>query len=126
MGPRSASRVFGLAAVFNVAIGASGLLAPVATARMMGIDPPQNPIFAYLSFWLILVFGVGYGLTARRPERNRDLMLLGGLGKLFVLPIMLAAWQRGHVGPLAVGASFGDLVFALLFFDVRRRTPEPR
>jgi hypothetical protein len=48
-------------------------------------------------------------------------MLLGALGKLFVFPFMLWAWSRGDAGRHAVGAGFGDLVFALLFFDVLRR-----
>ena len=67
------------------------------------------------------MLGLGYWLTAANPERNRDLMLVGAIGKLFVLPIMLAAWRRGDVGGSGVAAGAVDLVFALLFLDVMRR-----
>jgi hypothetical protein len=123
---RYAARVFWAAAFFNVAVGATGLLAPAVTAALLGIAPPENPIFVVLASWLILALGFGYGLTARNPAGNRDLMLLGAVGKLFVLPIMILAWLRGWAGAAAIGPAAGDFVFALLFFDVRRRTPAPR
>ncbi len=125
---RYASRVFGAAGVFNVAVGGAGLVAPTAVAGLLGIDVPENQLFLTLALWLVLVMGMGYCLTARRPERNRDLMIVGAVGKLFVLPVMLAEWRRGHVGVPGVMAGGGDFVFALLFFDVLRRMAgeEPR
>src|SRR5512140_3427142 len=116
MDTRYAARVFWAAALFNTLIGAIGLVAPSVTARLMGIEPPHNPIFAILASWLILVLGFGYVLVARNPAGNRDLMLLGAVGKLFVLPIMLAAWLRGWAGAAALPPGAGDFVFALLFF----------
>ena len=126
MDARYAARVFGAAAVFNILVGAIGLLSPSLTAKLMGIDPPHNPIFAVLASWLILVLGFGYVLVARNPTGNRDLMLLGAVGKLFVLPIMIAACLRGWAGPAAIPPGAGDFIFALLFFDARRKlTPTP-
>ncbi len=107
-------------------VGMSAFLAPDVTNRLMGISWPGNPIFVHLGSWLVLVFGIGYCLTALSPERNRDLMLLGGLGKLLVLPLMLSAWHRGDVGASGVMAGFADFVFALLFFDVMRRMASAR
>jgi hypothetical protein len=126
MRTRYAARVFGTAGLFNVVVGMSVFLAPVATARLLGITLPESPLFMHLAMWLVLVLGIGYWLTALHPERNRDLMLVGGVGKLIVLPLMLSAWRRGDVGASAVLAGAGDLVFALLFFDVMRRTARPR
>lgn len=116
-----ARQVFTVAGLFNVVLGAAALLAPATTAGLLGVVRPANPLFMELAAWLVLVFGIGYWLTARTPGRNRDLMLIGGLGKLLVLPLMLGAWRRGDAGLAAVAAGAGDLVFALLFFDVRRR-----
>src|SRR5262249_16426469 len=121
MTTRYAARVFGTAAIFNVLVGAGILLAPALGLPVMGVAPPGHPIFLRLGAGLIVLLGIGYYLTARNPGRNRDLMLLGGLGKLFVLPLMLSAWRQGQVGFPAVLGGAGDLVFALLFFDIMRR-----
>lgn len=122
MASRYAARVFGAAGIFNIVVGASGFLAPDLTVRMMGIPRPANPVFMHLALWLVLVLGVGYCLIARNPGRNRDLMLIGGIGKIFVLPLMIAAWRHGDVQGTAVLAGAADFVFALLFFDVLRRS----
>lgn len=126
MRSRYAGRVFAAAGIFNVVVGASLLLAPGVTAALLGLAWPQGRLFMDMAAWLILVLGLGYCLTARNPERNRDLMLIGGLGKLFVLPLMLTAWRHGEIGPPGVIAGAGDFVFALLFFDVLRRMRAPR
>jgi hypothetical protein len=52
-------------------------------------------------------------------------MKLGALGEMLVLPLMLAAWPRGEVGPAGVASAAGDLAFALLFLDVPRRPRSP-
>ena len=52
-------------------------------------------------------------------------MKLGALGKMLVLPLMLAAWSRGEIGPSGVASAGGDLAFALLCLDVPRRTRSP-
>ena len=121
MQTRYATRIFAAAGIFNIVVGTSAFLAPALTARLMGFDPPQNPLFLHLAMWLVAVLGVGYCLAARNPERNRDLMVIGAVGKLLILPLMLAAWRRGDVGFAGVAAGSGDFVFALLFFDVIRR-----
>lgn len=121
MDTRYAARVFAVAGIFNVVVGLSGLLVPDLVLPVIAVARPENPLFMQLAFGLILLLGIGYWLIAWHPERNHDLMLLGALGKLFVFPFMLWAWSRGNAGLHAVGAGFGDLVFALLFFDVLRR-----
>ena len=126
MRTRYAARVFATAGIFNIVLGTSAFLAPLATIRLMGIGRPQSPLFMDLAMWLVLVLGIGYCLTALNPERNRDLMLVGGVGKILVLPLMLSAWRRGDIGLSGVVAGSVDFVFALLFFDVMRRTGLPR
>ena len=126
MRTRYARRVFAAAGFFNIVVGTSMFLAPLLTMRLLGIARPQSPLFMDMASWLILVLGTGYCLTALNPERNRDLMLVGAIGKLLVLPLMLTAWRRGEVGLSGVVAGSADLVFALLFFDVMRRMKGPR
>ena len=126
MAVRYAQWVFAAAGVFNIAVGAAVFLAPATALRLLGTPAPAPPLFTDMTGWLVLVLGVGYCLTARNPARNRDLMLIGTIGKLLVLPLTLAAWRRGDVAFTAVGAGAGDLVFALLFVDVMRRMTQAR
>ena len=116
-----ASRVFAVAGVFNLLVGIGGFVAPAVTCGLLGVPLPTNRVFMQLAMWLIVVVGIGYCLVALRPERNRDLMRIGALGKLLVLPIVVLAWRRGDASGAGVVASSGDLVLALLFFDVLRR-----
>ena len=122
---RYASRVFFTAGALNISAGALAFLAPRITARLLGIDRPDNPLFMDLAMWLVVVMGIGYCLVGLAPERNRDLMLIGALGKILVLPLALSAWGRGDVGSGGIGVGLIDFVFALLFFDVMRRTGIP-
>ena len=123
---RYAQTVFAVAGFFNIVVGMVTFLAPVTTADLLGIARPENTLFMEMAGWLIVVLGLGYCLTALNPGRNRDLMLIGGLGKLLVLPLMVFTWRRGDVGLAGVAAGFGDLALALLFFDVMRRMSPPR
>ncbi|HYC22205.1 MAG TPA: hypothetical protein VEI94_05855 [Candidatus Bathyarchaeia archaeon] len=125
MRARYASRVFIVAGIFNIAFGSLAFLAPRLTTRLLGIDRPDNPLFMDLAVWMVIVLGIGYCLVGLSPERNRDLMLVGALGKILVLPLMLSAWGRGDVGLPGVTTGVVDFVFALLFFDVMRRTRAP-
>ena len=120
-----ATRVFTAAGILNVGVGLSAFFAPLLTAQMMGLDRLGDPVLMRLVALLVAVLGLGYWLTARHPERNRDLMLMGGVGKGLVLPVMLSAWLAGEIGPAGLGGGVLDFVFALLFFDVLRRTPAP-
>jgi hypothetical protein len=121
MTTRYASRVFAVAGVFNVLVGTAGFVAPAAVMGRLGMSLPPDPLFLHMAMWLVAVLGLGYFLVALHPERNRDLMWIGAIGKAMVLPIMLAAWRRGNVGLPGVVTAGGDLVFALLFLDVIRR-----
>lgn len=113
--------VFATAGAFNLLVGIGGFVAPEMTCTTLGVPLPANRVFYHLAMWLIVVVGIGYCLTARHPERNRDLMRIGALGKLLVMPIMLLAWSRGDATGTGVVAASGDLVLALLFLDVLRR-----
>jgi hypothetical protein len=121
MTSRYASRVFAVAGILNVLVGTAGFVAPQAVVGRLGMPLPPNPVFLHLAMWLIALLGLGYLLVALHPERNRDLMWVGAIGKAMVLPIMLAGWRRGDIGVPGVVTGAGDLVFAILFLDVIRR-----
>jgi hypothetical protein len=118
---RYATGVFVTAGIANIIVGAATFLAPLTVAEVVGAPRPETTLFIELAGWLVMVFGLGYCLAGWNPERNRDLMLIGTVGKLLVLPLMVSAWRRGDVGFAGVVGGVGDFVLALLFLDVLRR-----
>jgi hypothetical protein len=123
---RYATGVFGTAGIANIIVGAVTFLAPLTVADLVGARRPETTLFIELSGWLVLVLGIGYCLAAWNQDRNRDLMLIGAIGKFLVLPLMIAGWRRGDVGFAGVIGGAGDFVLALLFLDVLRRMHGPR
>jgi hypothetical membrane protein len=120
--PRYASGVFFTAGTLNILAGSFAFLTPQVALRLVGVNRLDNPLFVDLSLWLVLVMGIGYCLVALNPERNRDLMFIGGLGKILVLPLALSAWGRGDIGVGGIVVGVTDFILALLFLDVMRRT----
>jgi hypothetical protein len=91
-------------------------------------DGPIDPVWLqmHVGFWfLIVVFGIGYGMVGHDPEHNRGILVLGVIGKLGFVMFWLAqilAW-RGTLW--LVPGAIGDLVFAGLFLRWLRRHPVP-
>lgn len=99
--------VFGLAAVFNIAVGAAML------AQLSPLAPPG--LTTTTAALLIIMFGVGYAMVARNPLAHRGIALLGLIGKA-MMPV--ASWlhvQAGDAPMQAFYLSLGDLAFAALF-----------
>jgi hypothetical protein len=91
--PRWMSVVLVLAAGYNLAWGAWAVLAPVHSFAHSGMLDPEKPLH-YPQLWqcigmIVGVYGVGYALAARDPDRHWPIVLVGLLGKLFG-PIGLA------------------------------------
>ena len=107
--------VFGLATLFNFAVGLPMLVAPEALLPAIGQPVPDDLLMTRLAALLIVVLGVGYGMVWRDPVANRPILWLGVLGKA---PIPLLVWQASGAAALASSTfilSLGDLAFAALF-----------
>ena len=107
--------VFGVAALFNFAVGLPMLLAPAVMLAGLGQPVPADLLMTRLASALIAVFGVGYARIARDPVANRPILWLGVLGKA---PIPLLVWISGGAAALTTSSfqlSLIDLVFAGLF-----------
>jgi CDP-diglyceride synthetase len=110
-------RIFLLGALWNLL---GGLFIIVATDWIFGRDglaAPAPP--AYYQSWiaLFMVFGLGYYFVYRDPYRNRDIALLGAIGKLaftVVFVYNLIAFPR-RIPQFFVIPMVGDVVFAILF-----------
>jgi hypothetical protein len=96
-------------------------LAPELTNLFLTEQPPSF-LWFHLFFGLVAVLGWGYHLVAQDPHRNRNIIKLGAVGKLWVVALIVGAWWAGQLTLLTVAAVAVDFVFGLLFIDVLRKT----
>ena len=114
--------IFIAAGLFNLAVGLPMLATPDLMFAALGATGLSHPLYTPSLAWMIAVFGVGYLLVARDPLRNRDIALIGALGKLGFVAIAWTAAARGQA-PLSIAAlASGDLAWALLFLGFYRQT----
>jgi hypothetical protein len=122
---------FWTAAVYNLLAAAVALLAPDFHVEQFFAAPAvlEGPVARIYTqaFWVsVLLFGVGYAIVARNPDRNHGILLLAALGKAYVFVAFVRAWLAGSMRTLALLGGIGDLIFAAGFVwflwqvDVRR------
>jgi hypothetical protein len=122
---KHARTLFYVAALFNcIAVvlfyPASGMSA------LLGLSPaPGVGVFDQIAMAAILVFGVGYWMVARHPDRNRDLVKLGIIGKLVVVAIVAAHFLAGSANARLLLLVSCDVMFVLAFFYfLKARAPQ--
>jgi hypothetical protein len=111
---------FALAALFNLLIGLSVMIAPQYSATVPLDDAALLPI--RVVGWFVFVFGIGYAIVARDPLRHVGIVRIGVIGKLGMFVITLITCLTG-VSKLsqAVPALF-DLPWAIAFIVFLSRT----
>jgi hypothetical protein len=116
--------LFGIAAAFNLAVGAALLfLRPVFLGRL-GFDAVQgsNIVIANLTGMFVALFGYCYALVAIDPVKNRPFIAVGAIGKLLAIACAVVPWLTGAVQIKPPPLLVGDLILALLFLDYLRRS----
>lgn len=110
-------RVFLAGAIWNLAGGAFIVAATGWIFATAGLPTPSPPMYYQSWIALFIVFGVGYYLVARDLDRNRDIALLGGIGKLAFAAIFLYHYiaSPGQAPAFFWIPLIGDVVFAVLF-----------
>lgn len=115
-------RVFLSAAMFNLAVAASLVMAPEWVFTGLGFEPvPEPTIFVHGFALAVGVFGLGYYWVSR-DLKQYALARLGLLSKLAVFGLVLGHVWVGHASwhPLALGCV--DLAYAGLFAAFLRRS----
>lgn len=94
---------FWVAALFNFAIGALGMVMPESTidGRTIGL--------------LVFCFGIIYALVAREPNRFAPMLWAGVIGKVGVVALLAPAAMGPDGEPLIGAILAGDALFALGF-----------
>lgn len=110
-------RVFFLAAVWNVVggmfiVGATGWI-----FQSSGLAVPFPPAYYYTWTAMILTFGVGYYCVYRDMFRNRDIVLMGVIGKTAFAAVFVHSFMSyaGQIPVVFLIPIAGDLVFVVFF-----------
>jgi hypothetical protein len=85
-----------------------------ATANLAFPDPP---VYFYSWIALFMVFGIGYFMVYRDMYGNKNIVILGILGKLAFSAIFVVGMIafRGQTPAAFLIAVVGDLIFVVLF-----------
>jgi hypothetical protein len=116
--------LFGIAALFNFAVGFPMLfLRPLFLGRL-GFDAisGSNVVIANLTGMFIALFGWCYFLVALDPVKNRPFISVGAIGKLLAIVCAVVPWLSGTIQMKPPLLLAGDLILALLFLDYLWRT----
>lgn len=106
---------FALAALNNLAIGSVMLAGADQAAVRIGVTGPAASYIVGFAGLVIAIFGVGYGLVALNPLRNRDLVVMGALGKAVTVLFTSLHAMAGHIPQNVYLLGMTDLIWALIF-----------
>jgi hypothetical protein len=113
------SRLFLIAALFNYAIGFPILLFrqwsyDLCYVIAVGRDPMAIRLWADFGFAVILI-GLGYQTISRDVSKNRGIVVLGIIAKLFDVINLPVLFFLGIARPIVLIPAFIDGIFAALF-----------
>ncbi len=118
MSERFYKKVFLIGALWNVAGGAVIVLFTDRIFASANLTPPVPSVYYYSWIALFVTFGVGYYMVYRDMYGNKNLVILGIIGKLGFAAIFLAGMlsEPGKVPPFFLIPVIGDLVFVGLYW----------
>ncbi len=111
------------AGIYNIAWGAWVILFPSYSFAVFGIEPPRYPELWQCIGMIVGVYGLGYIIAARDPNRHWPIILVGFLGKILG-PIGFAKALIDGTFPLSFGINiiFNDLIWWIPFYISLKRT----
>lgn len=115
--------LFGAAAVFNLGVGLSLLVARPALTSWLGLDPIRgsNLVTYYLTACFVTLFGYAYARLAFDLEGHRPFILFSLIGKLSATATIIAVWRLDALPAALLALAAGDAVFSLLFIAFLRQ-----
>ncbi len=112
-------------AIWNLAFALSGLVMPKftmylflgTTEAITGV--PARTFFAF--FWMFVgVFGLGYYIVSRNPDRNEAVIYTGCLAKVIFFVTVWFLYSSQQVTVFGLLGGLGDLIWTVLFLAARR------
>jgi hypothetical protein len=118
--------LFVVAALYDVVLGLVYLVAYPALYARAGVALPNHPGYVQLNALFVIVAGVGFGLVARSPVRNRDIIHMGVLFKASYAGIIFYYMARGLMPAMWTPWAVCDTLFLLAFLVALQALPRPR
>ncbi len=110
-------RWFYAAAIYNVLWGTVAILFPVRMFELMRVPPPNYPPLVQSIGMMVLVYGPGYWLVAKNPQRYGAFAWIGLLGKtLGPIGFVYAYATHGLPGEFGLNLVFNDLIWWIPFW----------
>jgi hypothetical protein len=114
------SKLFFVGALWNMSIASSALLLPKLSNKLTfgfkSVIKYGPTTFALKLTWaLVFIYGIGYYLVSKEPEKNRGIVWMGIIGKLAFFFTALAYYQKKIITLLTTLLCFGDFIFSILF-----------
>ena len=111
-------RFFFISALYHILAGANGMIFFNMMSRMCFRAVPLYGMTTFIlrTFYThVLVFGLGYYLVSRDPEKNRGIVWMGMLAKIAFFFAAIPYYLRKKITALTLLLAFGDFVFGVLF-----------
>ena len=110
-------RMFLIGALWNLVGGAIIVVATGWIFAWANLQPPSPSVYYYSWIALFLSFGIGYYKVYQDMYRNRDLVLIGAIGKSAFAAVFLYFYlaHPGQVPWFFLIPLVGDLVFVVFF-----------
>ena len=111
-------RMFLIGALWNVVGGAFIVIATPWIFSTAGLHPPQPALYYYSWIALFVTFGIGYYMVYRDMYGNKNIVILGIIGKLSFSAIFIYSMivARGQAPAFFLISVAGDLVFVVLYW----------
>ena len=108
---------FLVAALWNVAGGVFIIVCTGWIFRLSGLTPPYPPNYYESWIALFMTFGIGYYLAYLDMYLNKNIILLGMIGKVafavdFIVDMLI---YKGQIPAFFLVPAIGDLVLAVIF-----------
>jgi len=115
MSLKSIKTLFLVASIYDLILGLVFGLFFKLIYNSFGVAPPENAAYIQLPAFYILIFGIGFYLVFRDPERHRGIVLLGILMKVNFICVAFGHWFAGNLPVFYLPWAVLDVIFLILF-----------
>jgi hypothetical protein len=112
--------LFVVAALYDLVLGVVFLVAFKTVYRWYGVTLPNHDGYIQFAACVVAIFGLGFWMVSRDPERNRDLIKLGVLFKASYSGVVLGHAALGSMPSMWIPFAWIDLLFLVSFLAALR------